>query len=48
MMDIIILAALGIFVYNRKIARDEKHAGETRPQAEEAAEVTENEQTTRE
>jgi hypothetical protein len=34
MMDVIIIAALGLFVYNRKMAKDEKRAKETAEEAE--------------
>jgi hypothetical protein len=37
MFDIFIFAALGIFVYNRKMANDEKKAREAKEQAEKLA-----------
>jgi hypothetical protein len=43
MMDGIIIAALGLFMYNRKLARDEKRAKEA-AEAAEAARLAEPEQ----
>jgi hypothetical protein len=37
MFDIVVFAALGLFVYNRKLAGDEKRAREAKEQAEAAA-----------
>ena len=37
MMDIIIFGALGLFLYNRKLARDEKRAREAAEEAERRA-----------
>ena len=34
MMDIVIIAALGLFMYNRKMAKDEKRAREAAEEAE--------------
>jgi hypothetical protein len=38
MMDVIIIGALGLFMYNRKMARDERLAKEAAAKAEEEAE----------
>ena len=37
MMDIIMITALGLFIYNRKLAKDERNAREAAEQAESQA-----------
>jgi hypothetical protein len=39
MIDVIIISALGLFLYNRKLARDEQKAKEESARAEEEAEA---------